>query len=179
MSDKKKYIITSITLGAIAASSGLLIGVTNLLTKDQIAKNEENKINNGIKEIFDQNTVKVEGFDLSEAGITGDYKYVEYLYEVKDENDNELGCAFVTSGSNNYGKISLIIGFDAVEKAFLNLSIVVNEQTYATTLVDNYINPLNNGKRDVDDVKCGATYGAKLVRDMIDEAEAAVEEFYK
>ena len=57
MSDKKKYIITSITLGAIAASSGLLIGVTNLVTKDQITKNEENKINNGIKEIFDQNKI--------------------------------------------------------------------------------------------------------------------------
>ena len=48
---------------------------------------------------------------------------------------------------------------------------IVNEQTYASTLVDNYLVPLNNGSRDLDDVTCGATYGAKLVRDMVNEAQ--------
>ena len=46
MSDKKKYIVTAITLGVIAAGSAALIGVTNLVTRDQIATNERNRFNN-------------------------------------------------------------------------------------------------------------------------------------
>ena len=54
MSDKKRFIITSITLGAIAACSGVLIGVTNLITRDRIAQNEIDKVNEGMKAIFKQ-----------------------------------------------------------------------------------------------------------------------------
>ena len=84
MSDKKHYIMTSIILGSIAAASGVLIGVTNLITKDRIVQNEQNKINEGMKAIFKQNTVQFEEFTLEQAGITGEYKYVEYMYLVKD-----------------------------------------------------------------------------------------------
>ena len=71
-----------------------------------------------------------------------------------------------------YGKISLLIGFN-LDNQFLSLSIITNEQTYASTLKDNYIDLLNKGERDLDDVSCGATYGAKLVRDMIKESNQA------
>ena len=179
MSDKKKYIMTSVILGSIAAASGILIGVTNLITKDRIVENENNKISNGMKEIFQQESIKFEGFELKDAGINGEYKYVNYVYVVSDASGNELGCAFKTSGSNMYGKISLIIGYDKENQEFKNLSIITNEQTYATTLVDNYINPLNNGDISIDDVNCGATYGAKLVRDMVSEGQQALEEYYK
>ena len=178
MSDKKHYIMTSIVLGSIAAASGVLIGVTNLITKDRIVQNEQNKINEGMKAIFKQNTVQFEEFTLEQAGITGEYKYVEYMYLVKDESGNELGCAFRTTGSNMYGKISLIAGYAKEDQSFISLSLITNEQTYATTLVDNYINPLNDGSRNVDDVTCGATYGAKLVRDMVDEAYQASTEYW-
>ena len=49
MPDKKQYIITSLTLGAIAAVSAAIIGLSNLITRDQIKRNEINKINSGIK----------------------------------------------------------------------------------------------------------------------------------
>ena len=178
MSTKKHYIITAITLGAIAASSGLLIGLTNLITKERIKQNEINKINEGMKEIFKQNSVKYEQFTLEEAGLKDEYKYSNIFYLVKDENDNDLGCAIRADGSNMYGKISLIVGFDKEEQNFLSLSLVTNEQTYATTLVDNYINPLNDGDIIIDDVTCGATYGAKLVRDMVNEAQQAAKEYF-
>ncbi|MCR4879691.1 MAG: hypothetical protein K5906_01885 [Bacilli bacterium] len=178
MSNKKHYIVTSITLGLIAAASGLLIAGTNLITKDRIAQNEKDKVSNGIKAIFNQNTVKVEEFTLENAGLSGEYKYVNYLYNVNDSADTNLGVALRTTGSNMYGKISLIVGFTVSDHAFKNLSVVVNEQTYATTLVDNYINPLNGGTRDLEDVSCGATYGAKLVRDMVKEAKQAAEEYW-
>ena len=40
----KKYILTSLTLGLIAGSGALLISGTNMLTKNTIAQNEQNKI---------------------------------------------------------------------------------------------------------------------------------------
>ena len=170
---KKHYIITSVTLGVIAACSGLLIGLTNLVTKDAIAKNETKKISDGICEIYGKTSLKYEEIEFS-----GDYKYVQYAYEVNDEADSKLGYAFRTTGSNMYGKISLIVGFKN-DASFTGLSVIVNEQTYASTLESEYIDPLNEGSVDLDDVSCGATYGAKLIRDMVNEAESAMKEFGK
>ena len=178
MSDKKHYIITSIVLGSIAAVSGVLIGVTNLITKDQIVKNEQNKINQGMKAIFKQNSIKYQEFTKEEAQLEGDYKYLETVYVVSDENDNELGCAFKLSGKNSYGKIALIAGYTKVDQSFISLSLIVNEQSYATTLVDNYINPLNEGTRSLEDVHCGATFGARLVHDMVIEGTNAAAEYF-
>ena len=169
-SQKKHYIITALTLGCIAAVSGGIIGLTNLITKDRIIQNEKNKINEGIVEIFDKNAVASE-----EKSLTGVYKYVEYYYDVKN-GDELVGYAFRTTGSNMYGKISLLVGYTYGTEAFKGLSVIVNEQTYATTLVDNYITPLNEGERQLEDVDCGATYGARLVRDMVNEAREAVGE---
>ena len=56
MPSKKHFIITSLTLGAIAAASGLLIGAANLITRDQIKKNEAKKFDSGITAIFGENT---------------------------------------------------------------------------------------------------------------------------
>lgn len=167
MASKKHYILTSITLGAIAAASALLIGASNMLTKDKIAQNEQNKIHSGIASIFGDSAEI-----LKENNIENDsYKYVNYCYQISS-GEKEVGIAYRTTGSNMYGKISLLIGYN-LENEFVSLSIITNEQTYASTLKDNYIDLLNKGERELDDVSCGATYGAKLVRDMIKEAKQA------
>ncbi len=174
MANKKHYIITSITLGLVAAASGALIGLTNLVTKEKIAQNEKMKIGAGMCEIYGKNRVDYEELDVSE-----DYKYVQTAYKIYDETiTSAFGLAFKTSGSNMYGKISLIVGFDVESHGFTGLSVVVNEQTYAAALEENYIDPLNEGSRDLNDVSCGATYGAKLIRDMVNEAKDAAEEYW-
>ena len=175
MPTKKQYIITSITLGIIAASRAALIGLTNLLTRDQIARNEKNKINAGIQEIFGKDSKASE-----EEKFEKEYKYLTGYYKVSDNEDKALGFAIKSSGSNMYGKISLIIGFSQDTHAFLGLYTVVNEQTYASTLEENYLIPLND-KKDLEnvDVSCGATYGATLVRDMVLKASEAMEEIGK
>ena len=178
MASKKHYIITSITLGLIAASSAVLIGVTNLVTRDQIAQNERNKILSGISEIYGENSLIKEEKAISDVNLKGEYKYLDILYTIEDNNEQRLGYAFKTSGSNMYGKIALIIGFDEVSHGFMSLTIVVNEQTYASTLVDKYINPLNDGSRALNDTSCGATYGAKLVEAMVDECKNAAQELW-
>ena len=172
MSDKKRYLITAVTLGCIAMGGALLIGGTNLLTRERIKQNEINAINKGIATIFHSESAKYESKVLE-----GEHKYLQELYVVKD-NENQVGYAYKTSGSNMYGKITLLVGFDNATQSFIGTSVIVNEQTYASTLVDKYLNPLNEGTRDLDDVSCGATYGAKLVREMVNEALDNVKELW-
>lgn len=161
----KKYIITAVTLGVIAAASSGIIGLTNLLTAKQIAINEQKRFNAGIVAIFGENA-SVDTKYKNEANG----KYVQEWYWVHMGEGVESNYIFKTTGSNMYGKISLLVGFDRA-KNFKGTYTLVNEQTYASTLVDNYLVPLNGGDKELDDVTCGATYGAKLVRDMVKEAQ--------
>ena len=96
---KKHYIMTAITLGAIAAVSAGLIGLANLATRNKIAKNEYDKTMSGIASIFGS-----EAIIEKEYAIEG-YTYANYVYEISNDN-----YAFRTTGSNSYGKISLLIG---------------------------------------------------------------------
>ena len=169
MPSKKHFIITAITLGAIAAASGVLIGAANIITKKQIEKNEIKKFNQGITAIFGENT---EAKDFSKN--IKDVKYITDSYSVS-KAETTVGWAVRTSGSNMYGNITLIAGFTYEHKEFIGIYIVKNEQTYASTLVENYIDPLNKGDVKLDDVSCGATYGAKLVRDMVNAAQGYVD----
>ena len=164
MANTKKYILTSVILGSIAAVAAGLIALTNLVTEKKIAQNEQNSVVTGIKKIFGD-SAKVK----SEKDLDG-HQYTVYLYEVENSNNEFLGYAFKGEGSNMYGKISLLAGFDGVTHDFTKLYLISNEQSYASTLVENYVTPLNSNSRDLEDVTCGATYGAKLVRDMVNEA---------
>lgn len=174
MSNMKKYILTSLTLGLIAASGALLIAGTNMITKDKIAENEQKSINNGIATIFGESCHVYEDYDTKE------YQYVNHVYLIEDDTYSSLGphgYAFRTTGSNNYGKISLIIGFDKA-CIYKGLSVIANEQSFASTLKKGYLDLIDDGEQTIDDVSvsCGATYGAKLVRNMVEEAEKAAKD---
>ena len=170
MPSKKHYIITAITLGAIAAASGVLIGLANVVTDKRIKQNEVNRFNAGITAIFGEGSETTDFEKDTEDKI----EYVDSSYHVT-QADGTRGWAVLTTGSNMYGKISLIAGFDYDTKAFKGIYVVTNEQTYASTLVENYINPLNKGEVHIDDVSCGATYGAKLVRELVTAAQGYVD----
>ena len=162
MAKAKHYVLTSLTLGLIAAASGLLIGCTFLLTKKTIETNETKRIIKGLKEIYNVDFEKPKIEDLK-------VKELEYITNYYDLDEGRY--AFITNGANSYGKISLLVG--CTNNEFVGLYVITNEQTYASTLVENYIDPLNKDTTKIDDVSCGATYGAKLVRDMINQAEEA------
>ena len=70
----KKYIITAVTLGVIAAASAGLIGLTNLFTAKQIALNEQKRIKAGIVEIFADDTEILEEKAVSDKEL----KYTNY-----------------------------------------------------------------------------------------------------
>ena len=170
MSNVKKYLLTAVTLGAIAMASGALIGATNLVTADKIKQNEANKINEGVKDVFNLPN----GY-VADRGELNGYTYVKHCYSIKESEDSPTfaGVAFLASGSNMYGKVSIIVGFTLAQE-LSGVYFVTNEQTYASTLVENYVDPVNAKTRDYEDVKCGATYGATLVKDMINDAKEAV-----
>ena len=171
--DIKKYLITGVTLGLIAGISAGLIALTNFVSAKRIAENEQNSIKSGIKNIFGDSA------DIKEERDLSGYEYTVHLYHVSNVSNETLGYAFRCEGSNMYGKISLISGFDEASHSFKSLYLIKNEQTYASTLVDNYITPLNSKERDLEDVSCGATYGAKLVRDMVNESKTVALELWK
>ena len=171
MSKYKHYIITAITLGAIGAGSAALISLTNLITEKRIEENKIIKINTGLAKIFPK------ADEFSEPNmILEDTEYLQNYYEAS-ANDETLGYVFNATGSNMYGKITMLVGIDTnyeIGKIYL----VSNEQSYAQTLVDYYVNPYNDKKVNINDVNCGATYGAKLVRDMAQEAQSFAKEFF-
>ena len=169
MANKKHYVMVSITLGAIAAASALLIGGANYLTNEKIKQHEINNINRGIDAIVGESAEIKDQKEIANEI----YKYVAYYYAVGKENSDEnIGVAYRTTGSNMYGKISLLVGFN-LSNELVSISVISDEQTYAQTLTDNYIVPVQEGTRDYNDVNCGATYGAKLIRDMINDASEA------
>ena len=175
MENIKKYIFTAITLGAIAAGGALLIASTNMITRGPIAENEKKAINKGIANVFDGYEHIYYSSDEDVEKDTKTNPYVDHIYFVKDglvendENNQVIGYALRTSGSNQYGKLSLIVGFNT-SYAYKGLSVVVNEQSFASTLNKKYIIPVQKGERKLDEVSCGATYGATTVRDMVANA---------
>lgn len=173
MANAKHYVLVSITLGAIAMVSAGAIGLVNMFTNKKIAQNEVDKVNSAITTLFGDGSSVSKESNIAEYNLDSTYSYLGTVYTV-NSGDTLLGYGFRTAGSNAYGKIVLIVGFSVESNAFKGLVPVVNEQTYASTLVDNYIIPVNAGDRNIDDVSCGATYGAKLVESMVNEAKDAM-----
>ena len=170
MPNTKRYVVTAITLGLIAAVSAGAIGLTNLLTNKKIEQNKENQIDKGIAEIFGENSSRIDGKTIKKE------QYTNYVYYVQIKGESNLQYAFRTEGSNTYGKVSLLVGFNS-ERQFKGISVITNEQSYAQTLVNNYINPLKDAKDKesaLNDVECGATNGAKLIRKMVEDARKVI-----
>lgn len=166
MSNTKKYVITSLTLCGISAVAALAIAGTNLLTKNRIEENTRLSQEKALKEVF-PNALS---FSTKKDDFKFDSKYlVNYYIAYQEENQsNEVGYVYYVDGRNSYGEVALMVGIsnNKVEQ----ISIVINTESYASTLEDNYINPFINGNGSLDDVSCGATYGATLIKDMTDVA---------
>lgn len=159
----KKYIKVALTLGIISGGSALLIGLTNAITKDRIIQNNQNKENNGLAEVFDaDNQTFVQG-ELSEG-----YDYLQKVWTVSSDS-TEIGTIYKASGKNSYGTVTLFFGFDTSD-SFTKMVILENTETYGSTLENNYIDKVNGSEIGFEDTTCGATYGAKLIRSMYDEA---------
>ncbi len=171
-----KYLKVSLTLATIASGSALLIGLMNLATVNPINTNKANRIKNGLAELY-PNLTSYSAHDFLEEGEEGfeaqysatAFPCIKTLYLV-DTNASARGYVYSTTGKNSYGQVNLL--FSVNEGKVGEIFVVTNTETYGQTLEENYVDLYNYGllENGLADVKCGATFGAKTVKQQCDEA---------
>ena len=158
----KKYVKRALVSGAVlsllSGAMALLIVGADFLTRDTIAFNAKEKERQGLIKVFGNDA------DYGEATFVEGSKYIEKYWTVT-LNESEVGRVYRGSGRNGYGEVSLLFGVDC-NNGLGRVVALTNTESYGTVLKENYLDPLNNGG-SIDDVTCGATYGAKLCRDII------------
>lgn len=164
MAKINKHLKTGLTLAFIGGISAIIISTTYLLTNPIIARNRVNKETKALKAIFnDENIV----FSKAKTDFVYSSQYLINYY-VATKNEQDVGYIYQTSGKNQYGQITLMMGIN--DLGLLKMVVIENTQSYASTLTDNYIDPINAGEKDYLDTTCGATYGAKLIKNMVEAA---------
>lgn len=164
----KKQVRHYLYVGAILAGIGILSAAvivgTNLITEQRIKENEIAAKNKAMGEVFSDCT-------FGEETKISD---IEYLVSYTDAFKGELeyGSVYYTSGKNMYGSISMMVGI-YVNGEVGHISLVENTESYASTIEDEYLLPYNENptEESLDATKCGATYGANLIKDMAKAAQ--------
>ena len=182
-----KYFKISSILAAIALVCALVLAAMDMLTSPIIAKNNKETEKNTIVSIFkDYNEEKSVSVDVPE-----DNAYILAIVLAKDSSGNELGYVYTVSGKNAYGTIKLMVAIK--DNEVIQVEFLENGQSFAST-VDKHVhaNYPSSEKKSIDvgftsenqtfegtldesdvaniDVACGATYGAKLVKELVNAA---------
>lgn len=170
-------------LGAIALVCALLIASVNMLTSGMIEENSRKTELNTITTIFEA----YDGEKSNELDVPSNTS-ISKIVEAKDNQDNLLGYLYTASGTNAYGKITLMIAIK--DDKLIQLEFLENTQSFASTVVSHvqasYPCSAENviyvgfkpsdvtevGSLSVSDVSkidtsCGATYGAELVKELV------------
>ncbi len=180
----KRYLYVSGILGAIALVCAVLIALMNMLTNPIIKKNNENKISETYTKIYS------DYYSNEEVDFTKDDKsYIKGKLKALDKDGNVLGYIYTTSGKNAYGEVSLMIGI--TDGNVVDVEFLTNTESFASTVSShvkgNYpssidsvieVNPygsldtidigyLSINEIEAIDIKCGATFGATLVKSMV------------
>lgn len=151
-------------LAALCGVLGLVIAGGDLLTKDTIARNRIEKEQNGLKKVFGENVTYSEATEIKDENRASLQKYWTVSVDSK-----EVGRVYATSATNSYGTVSLLVGVYS-DFSLGNVVALENTESYAATLEEGYLEPYaasEDKENAVNTVKCGATYGATMCRDMI------------
>lgn len=165
-----KWLQVSLTLSLIGGVAALLISSVNLLTSPIIESAQKENAEKKLKEVYPEAT------SFGEAQKLDGYTYVVQVTQAF-QGENTLGYIYEANGQNNYGVISLLVGFNDEGRG--RVVLLENGQSYGQVLEDNYLGPLNDGEIGLDEVNCGATYGASLIRDMVEEAATIYEQQFE
>lgn len=181
-----KYFKISAILASIALICSLVIAGMNLLTSPIVAKNNQETEYNTIVSIFNS-------YDKDKSQVfEGPFdNYIESKILAKDKDSKELGYVYTVSGKNAYGTIKLMVAIK--DGKVYQVEFLENGQSFAST-VDKHVSqnyPSSekksievgfasdsskyDGQLDQDalnniDVACGATFGAKLVKELVNAA---------
>jgi len=184
-----KNIKISATLGIISLVCALLIALINMVTSPIIAANDKKTELETCKAIFaEYNEDASKSKEASD--LTGKNEAIIKIIYAKDANETDLGTIYKVTGKNAYGTITLMVGIDA-DNQVCQVEFIENGQSFAST-VNNHVlasypssestdvhvgaytasnsekvGSLDESKVSAIDVKCGATYGATLVKDLV------------
>lgn len=161
----KNWIKFPMVLGLISASSALIIGGTFALTYKYIRQNADAEYLKGLKKIYPGAY-----FTNLNRDFPGDsYLKKTWTATIGDELE---GYAYYADGKNQYGNIGLIIGIEPEESAPIRgFYVVDNNQTVGPDFDEWLKKNKFSGDPDDFEFKTGATYGSKLVRDLMKAAQ--------
>ena len=171
-----------ICLICAAGISGMYL-LTNPIIEANTSKTELETIQT-IYENYDQNKSETQTADFAND-------YITKKIVAKDSNGTELGLVYIVSGKNAYGTITLMVAIN--NGNVYRVEFLENGQSFATTvnsfLKSNFPSSKDSvieggfvsdsssfdGELPVDkvdsiDASCGATYGAKLIKELVNAA---------
>ena len=129
-------------------------------------KTEETKDTIDYTKVF-ENYSKVES-EIIFSGLSNE-SIIEKII-AKDNDGEHLGNIYLVSGENAYGNIVLLIGIDSLGK-LAHIEFVENGQSYGNEVEvhvsENYKSGLELSEVENISVTCGATYGAKTVKELV------------
>jgi Na+-translocating ferredoxin:NAD+ oxidoreductase RnfG subunit len=178
----KNLLKTSSVLMIIAGGAALLVGATNALTAPVIEQNNIIKEKTMLSKVYGETAdylewksdstdeeIKVDGVYLESLSL----KYVTKVWTARNGSE-DLGYVARFYGKNGYGDVDMLVQV-SLEGSLGNLFIIFDTMSYKAKLESGYIDPYNASEKDgkeaaLNDVKCGATFAAKLVRNGVQEA---------
>ena len=140
------------------------IAGADFLTRDVIAKNNLAKEQSALKKVYGESVDYGEAVSISDPA----YSHLEKYWTVT-QGDLVLGRVYRGYGRNGYGEVTLLYGINA-DFTLAMVVTVANTESYGTTLKENYLDPLSTAEdKDaaLQEIKCGATEGAKLCRAIV------------
>ena len=188
-----KYLKTASVLAVISLICAAIIAAFSLLTSQKIKDNSKQKEQETYKVIYDDYSYSKDVTkNLSKETL--DYDLIEKAIIAYDVNDNELGTIFTVTGKNSYGTISLMVAVN--DGNVYKVEFLSNTESFASKVNDYvksnypssktdaiYIGINDSNSNDIDslsidnvsdmDTKCGATYGALLVKKLVLAAASA------
>ncbi len=188
-----KNIKISATLGLISLVCALLIALMNMVTKPIITTHDAETELETCKEIFAAYDKEASDKASEDVKLDGKDSRIIKIIIAEDSKGNSLGTIYKVSGKNAYGTITLMVGVTADNKV-CKVEFLENGQSFAST-VNNHVlasypssestdvhvgaytksnaeavSDLEDSQVNAIDVKCGATYGATLVKELVQVA---------
>lgn len=170
--DVRHFLAVGGILCGVSAVAALAIGLTNMVTAPLIAENQEAAIQEALSTCF-SNDIDVFSDDIAVEGK--DYVYSYRISYSNEEKTETYGYIFRGTGSNTYGSVDIAIGLrndESGELVYGKIGMIENTESYKTILENKYVSVYNaNPSSDtLNDVNCGATKGANLIRKIVNEA---------
>ena len=177
-----KYLKIVLSILLICVICAISVAGVNYFTAPKIEQYKNEQRLKSYREIFPElDGTTSEIFTKGKDGVVFKSSFVNEKVVAKDKDGKQLGYCVATSGKNSYGPISLTVGID-VDGKLIKVILTENGQTggrneMINTWVDKSFNTgMTQGDIDALKPESGATFGSKLVKDLINAgfAEAGI-----